>query len=88
MLSDLSALLPPLLVAAAFLIAVVAFLRHEMGRRGSRRDSGSDSSRDGEADESSERANPAAESGRTAGDDSFRRDSNSDSSPPPGHTDG
>jgi hypothetical protein len=33
-----SVLTPPLLVCAAFLIAVVAFLRHEMGsrRRGSR----------------------------------------------------
>lgn len=30
MLSDLAALTPPFLVCAAFLIAVVAFLRHEM----------------------------------------------------------
>ena len=32
MLSDLAALTPPLLVCAAFLIGVIAFLRHEMGR--------------------------------------------------------
>ena len=32
MLTDLSALTPPLLVAAAFLIAAGAFLRHEMRR--------------------------------------------------------
>lgn len=32
MLSDLAALIPPFLVCAAFLIAVGAFLRHEMGR--------------------------------------------------------
>lgn len=38
MLKDLSALTPPFLVAAAFLIAVGAFVRHEMGARGRRRD--------------------------------------------------
>jgi hypothetical protein len=32
MLSDLAALTPPILVCAAFLIGVIAFLRHEMGR--------------------------------------------------------
>jgi len=32
MLSDLAALTPPLLVCAAFLIGVIAFLRHEMLR--------------------------------------------------------
>jgi hypothetical protein len=32
MLSELSALTPPLLVAAAFLIAAGAFIRHEMRR--------------------------------------------------------
>jgi hypothetical protein len=36
MLRDLSALTPPLLVAAAFLIAAGAFIRHEM-RRGKNR---------------------------------------------------
>lgn len=31
MLNDLAALTPPILVCVAFLIAVGAFLRHEMG---------------------------------------------------------
>jgi hypothetical protein len=35
---DLAALLPPLLVCVAFLIAVGAFLRHEMGASRRRRD--------------------------------------------------
>jgi hypothetical protein len=30
--NDLSALTPPFLVAAVVIIAIVAFLRHEMGR--------------------------------------------------------
>jgi len=38
MLSDLAALTPPFLVAAAFLIAVGAFIRHEM-RAGNKQDS-------------------------------------------------
>jgi len=42
-LSDLAALTPPLLVCAAFLIAVAAFLRHEM--RGARKSSGEERSR-------------------------------------------
>ena len=33
MLSDLTVLTPPLLMCAAFLFAVGAFLRHEMGAR-------------------------------------------------------
>jgi hypothetical protein len=37
-LKDLSVLTPPLLVCAAFLIAVAAFLRHEMGASRRRRD--------------------------------------------------
>jgi hypothetical protein len=37
-LNDLAVLTPPLLVCAAFLIAVGAFLRHEMGRSRRRRD--------------------------------------------------
>lgn len=38
-LNDLAVLTPPVLVCAAFLIAVGAFLRHEMGRSpGGRRD--------------------------------------------------
>jgi hypothetical protein len=48
-LRDLAVLTPPLLVCAAFLIAVGAFLRHEMGasRRRSDRDASADISRDG-----------------------------------------
>ena len=38
MFKDLSVLTPPLLVCAAFLIGVVAFLRHEMGRSRRRHD--------------------------------------------------
>jgi hypothetical protein len=34
MLGDLAALTPPLVVCAASLIAIGAFLRHEMGARG------------------------------------------------------
>jgi hypothetical protein len=37
-LNDLAALTPPLLVCAAFLIALGAFLRHEMSRSRTRRD--------------------------------------------------
>jgi hypothetical protein len=37
-LKDLTVLTPPLLVCAAFLIAVVAFVRHEMGASRGRRD--------------------------------------------------
>lgn len=38
MLKDLSVLTPPLLVCVAFLIGVVAFLRHEMGTSRRRHD--------------------------------------------------
>jgi hypothetical protein len=48
MLKDLSVLTPPLLVCAAFLIAVAAFLRHEMGT--SRRHRDADHSGDISAD--------------------------------------
>jgi hypothetical protein len=41
MLTDLAALTPPILVAAAFLVAAGAFLRHEM-RRGKNQVSGED----------------------------------------------
>jgi hypothetical protein len=37
MLNDLAALAPPLVMCAAFVIGVAAFIRHEM-RRGSRED--------------------------------------------------
>jgi hypothetical protein len=48
-LKDLTVLTPPLLVCAAFLIAVGAFLRHEMGasRRRRDRDQSGDISADG-----------------------------------------
>jgi hypothetical protein len=32
-MNDLAALTPPFLVAAAVIIAIIAFLRHEMGRK-------------------------------------------------------
>jgi hypothetical protein len=38
MLQDLTVLTPPLLMCAAFLVAVGAFLRHEMGASRRRRD--------------------------------------------------
>lgn len=46
--NDLAVLAPPLLVCVAFLIAVGAFLRHEMGgsRRRRDRDASDDISRD------------------------------------------
>lgn len=48
MLKDLSALTPPLLMAAVFLIAAGAFVRHEMraGRSRAEGESGSESRRD------------------------------------------
>lgn len=42
MLSDLAALTPPFLMAAAFLVAVGAFLRHEMRGGKSRREDAHD----------------------------------------------
>jgi hypothetical protein len=78
--SDLAALTPPLLVALAFLVAVGAFLRHEM-RRGKNRtedeqgtDTALDSSADANANEpepgSSQRSfgKPAADREHDAGD--------------------
>jgi hypothetical protein len=49
MLKDLTVLTPPLLVCVAFLIALAAFLRHEMGpkRRRGDRDLSDDISPDG-----------------------------------------
>ena len=55
MLSDLSALVPPLVVCVAFLIGVGAFLRHEMGARRRRRD------QDGSDDISPDRTIPGTE---------------------------
>jgi hypothetical protein len=44
-MKDLAALIPPFLVCAAVIIAIVAFLRHEMGRsRQGQRDHGDDNS--------------------------------------------
>ena len=47
-MQDLSALTPPLLIAATVVLAIVAFLRHEMRRAGQRREDPPDaiSSRD------------------------------------------
>ena len=42
MLSDLAALTPPFLIAAAFLVAVGAFLRHEMRAGKNRAEDASD----------------------------------------------
>jgi len=42
MLKDLTVLAPPALVCAAFLVAVIAFLRHEMGRKRSPLDPSAD----------------------------------------------
>ena len=60
MLEDLAALAPPLLVCAAFLIAVVAFLRHEMGASRRRRD------HDAPADISGHRTIPDSQSTQPA----------------------
>ena len=61
--SDLSALVPPLLVCAVFVVAVVAFIRHEMRRGG-----------EGSADRAGEDRPPEnepADSGTTGDDDAF-----------------
>jgi hypothetical protein len=59
--SDLAALTPPLLVAIAFLIAVSAFIRHEMRRGRNRADDeqGTDSEHDSSAESAANRPNPA-----------------------------
>jgi len=57
-LADLAALTPPILVCLVFLIAVVAFIRHEM------RDVNPADSE--QADESSEKENPEPRSGATS----------------------
>ncbi len=58
MFKDLSALTPPLLMAAAFLIAAGAFVRHEM--RGGRNRAEDDADTDSRPDS-------ASEDGRNAG---------------------
>lgn len=45
-MKDLSVLTPPLLVCAAVLIAIVTFLRHEMGRGNRSREDQADPSSD------------------------------------------
>lgn len=60
MLRDLAALTPPLLAAAAFLIGLVAFLRHEMSakrRRGAPEDEADYSGTSGNA-ETADRSAP------------------------------
>jgi hypothetical protein len=57
---DLSVLVPPLVVCAAFLIGVGAFLRHEMGARRRRRDE------DGSDDISPDRMIPGTEGNEAA----------------------
>lgn len=79
MLNDLSALVPPLLVCVAFLVAVAAFLRYEMGRRGS--------GTDDEVGEGTGRENPPEPGARSDVGESFGPDLNSDSPPPPRHSD-
>ncbi len=56
MLSDLAALTPPFLMAAAFLVAVGAFLRHELRGGKNRREDASDEVEEASrADDSAER---------------------------------
>ena len=66
MLKDLTVLVPPLVVCAAFLIAVGAFLRHEMGtrRRGPAEDTSVDISDDAQIPEP-----PGSESAQHDGED-------------------
>lgn len=59
MLKDLSALTPPILMAAAFLIAAGAFLRHEM--RGGRNRTEDDAEADSGTDVMSDREVNAAD---------------------------
>ena len=66
MLNDLAALTPPLVVCAAFLIAVAAFLRHEMGTR--RRQGEEDTSVD-ISDDARIRKPPDTQSARLDGED-------------------
>ena len=65
MLKDLSALTPPILMAAAFLLAAGAFVRHEM-RAGKKR-------ADAEAESDSESDSAAEEGGNAADQPSVTR---------------
>jgi hypothetical protein len=80
MVSDLSALLPPLLVCAAFVVGVVVFLRHEMRR-------GGDGS-GGDASDSGEPENQPPDSGTTGHQDSFGPAVKTDYQPPGQGADG
>jgi hypothetical protein len=72
-MQDLSALTPPLLVFAVVIIAIVAFLRHEMGRSRASRPGRSD---ENPADSEQQAEDPDREPGeninapRTAAEDS------------------
>jgi hypothetical protein len=59
-LSDLAALTPPALVCAAFLVGVIAFLRHEMRAPGKRSATADD---DEPRDVSSDNKNPPYQPG-------------------------
>jgi hypothetical protein len=80
MLSDLSALTPPLLVAVAFLIAAGAFIRHEV-RRGKNRsdDEGSADSRIDSSRESGINDLGSGSAQRSFGDTTGDRDRDPDS---------
>ena len=72
-MSVLAALTPPFLVCAVVIGAIVAFLRHEMGRGGEERDVGSEdnsgpapSARNGPEDGRGSDASPATSARRDA----------------------
>jgi hypothetical protein len=64
-MNDLSALTPPLLVAAVVVIAVVVFLRHEMGRSRPDREDQPDIA-DGMRGKSADADNEPSDSGSTS----------------------
>jgi hypothetical protein len=61
--ADLSALTPPALMALVVIVAIVAFLRHEMGGKRDREDAGSAS--DIDAEPVNGEAEPATPADRT-----------------------
>ena len=75
-MQDLSALTPPLLVCVVVIIAIVAFLRHEMGRSRSGRPPGEDDTSSPDAqDDATYRSEQrdGADAGRAGADDTGRR---------------
>jgi len=72
-MKDLTVLTPPLLMAAAVVVAIVAFLRHEMGRgRAQAEDEAADPAEPGPAADADAMAVPdegAPAQARSAGDD-------------------